>query len=89
LGAWFRVSRGHYVTVEGTVEDFIAGDSGDHRPETWSVRDSKGLHRYSYSPSRGFVGFTQTQAHGGPMRSGLRVRVADVDGLIARLEIAP
>jgi hypothetical protein len=34
-------------------------------------------------------GFNDSQNHGGPMREGLRVRIADVNGEIARLEIAP
>jgi len=34
------------------------------------------------------AGFNNTLSHGGPIHEGLRVRIADVDGAIARLEIA-
>jgi hypothetical protein len=89
LGVWLQLSRGHYITVEGVVQDYTAGGPGDHPPESWTVVDQAGPHHYSYSPSGTLVGFHQTQYYGGPVRAGQHVRIADVDGVIARLEIAP
>jgi hypothetical protein len=45
-------------------------------------------HCYSYSDYVVVAGFNNTQSHGGPIRNGLRVRIADIDGQIARLEVA-
>jgi len=84
-----RLRAGQFTTVEGVVQDFEPGDAGDHREERWSVRSGGRLYRYQYSPSRLTPGFRHTAAHGGPIRPGLRVRIADVDGYIARLAIAP
>lgn len=79
---------GAYVTVEGTVEEFRPGGDGDHVPERFVVWSDGVRHVYEYTPSQLDGGFDHTVAHGGPMRAGLHVRIADVNGRIARLEIA-
>jgi hypothetical protein len=84
-----RLARGHFVTVQGVVVDFIPGDPDDHVRESWAILDERGRHAYAYGPAAVAPGFDRTQPHGGPIRAGLRVRVADVDGHIARLEVAP
>jgi hypothetical protein len=43
--------------------------------------------RYRYSDFVLVPGFHTTTTRGGPIREGLHVRIADVDGEIARLEI--
>ncbi|MDQ6770209.1 MAG: hypothetical protein M3Z54_09500 [Gemmatimonadota bacterium] len=78
------LQAGTYETVEGTVEDFVPGDPDGHAPERFTVS----RHHYEYSPSRVTSGFNKISTHGGPMHAGLRVRIADVGGEIARLEIA-
>lgn len=83
------LNSGRFVTVEGTVTNFVPSDSGDHREEQWDVDTDGAVHHYHYVPSRLTPGFRRTQGHGGPIRAGLRVRIADVNGWIARLEIAP
>jgi len=45
-------------------------------------------HHYEYSDYVVSAGFNNTQSHGGPIREGITVRIADVRGKIARLEIA-
>jgi hypothetical protein len=84
------LARGNYQLVEGVVTDFVPG--GDHRSERFTVVIPRGQYvyqyRYEYSPSNITQGFNQTRPDGGPIREGLRVRIADVHGKIARLEIA-
>jgi hypothetical protein len=75
---------GRYELVEGRISEFVAGDQGDHRPETFKVGDR----RFSYTPSALTPGYSTTRPHGGVLRDGLRVRIAAVDGAIARLEVA-
>jgi hypothetical protein len=81
-----RAVRDHtYLVVEGIVTDFVPGRSDGHPPESFNVAG----HRYSYSPYVVTSGFNQITARGGPIRPGLRVRIADVHGVMARLEVAP
>ena len=82
------VSRGHYRVVEGIVCEFVPGDSGDHRRESWAIQTATGSVGYTYSPAMLDAGYNRTAPHGGRVANGLRVRVFDVDGRIARLEIA-
>jgi hypothetical protein len=72
-----------YALVEGTVSTFIPGQPNGHPMERFSVAG----HEYAYSPYTS-PGFNTISTQGGPMRAGLRVRIADVHGNIARLEIA-
>ena len=95
IGSWFsigtlsalrsehrRVSEAllhhQYELVEGPVTVIAAGSDG-HPPETWKV----GSHSYEVNPSEISSGFTKDKV----MSSGTIVRIADVEGKIARLEI--
>jgi hypothetical protein len=73
---------GRCVVSEGTVEDFIPGAA--HRAESFRV----GSRRFEYAPFEESAGYRRTQPQGGVIRLGLRVRICDVDGAIARLEIS-
>jgi hypothetical protein len=84
LGMRSRVLRGAYRIVEGTVRDFVPG--GAHQSESWVLESDSTVDSYSYSPSIVDAGYDQTAPDGGEVREGLRVRVWDVDGRIARLE---
>ena len=75
---------GNFMIVEGKVEDFVPMPASGHPAEHFQVSG----HRYSYSDASVIAGFNNTQSHGGPMQQGLLVRIADVGGQIARLEIA-
>jgi hypothetical protein len=79
-----RLRSGDYEQVEGRVEEFVPGDRGGHRYESWAVRSGGRTWRYRYRSPDENPGFHQSA---GPIREGLRVRLADVDGYIARLEI--
>ena len=72
-------------TVEGRVTHFRPGsDSRGETHESFVVNES----RFEYSWFHATAGFNQTKPHGGPVRDGLWVRIAHVNGEIARLEIA-
>lgn len=74
--------RGEYRVVEGTVTRFVPATE-------WGAWESfvVGDHRYEYSDSWVVPGYHRTNASGGVIRNGLRVRIADVDGEIAKLEV--
>lgn len=75
--------NGKYTVVEGTVTDFVPMPYSGHAMEKFNVNG----HHYEYSDYNVVAGFNNTQSHGGPIRQGLKVRIADVDGQIAKLEI--
>jgi hypothetical protein len=75
---------GHFETVEGKVVDFVPMPQSGHAMERFVVNG----HHYEYSDYMVSAGFNNTQSHGGPIREGITVRIADVRGKIARLEIA-
>jgi hypothetical protein len=78
------LNSGNFVTVEGKVVDFVPMPEGGHALEQFTVNG----HRFAYSDYQITAGFNHTQSHGGPIREGMTVRIADVGGQIARLEIA-
>ena len=83
---------GHFTVVEGRVENFQPpGSIGGRRkfPETFTVHSHKQTFRYSYLENQLAPGFNVPSDRDGPIRQSLQVRIADVDGRIARLEIAP
>jgi hypothetical protein len=69
--------HGNYQEVEGPVQDFVPGDG--RRPESFQVAG----HRYSYSWSVVDAGYNG----GAGLEPGVQVRIADVHGEIARLEV--
>lgn len=75
---------GQFKVVEGKVVDFVPMPAQGHAMEKFTVNG----HRYEFSDYVVTAGFNNTQSHGGPIREGLIVRIADVRGKIARLEIA-
>jgi hypothetical protein len=75
---------GQFEVVEGKVVDFVPMPPSGHAMERFTVNG----HHYEYADNVVTAGFNNTQSHGGPIREGLIVRIADVRGKIARLEIA-
>ncbi|MFL5613592.1 MAG: hypothetical protein ACJ796_08030 [Gemmatimonadaceae bacterium] len=82
-GLRLAVEQQRFTSVEGTVVDFVPGGSDGHPPERFCV----GGHCYSYSPAMISADFNRVSGRGGPIRAGQTVRIADVGGRIARLEI--
>jgi len=80
--------KGEYQTVEGTVTHFDPMPYEGHKTECFSVQDK----RFCYSDYLIAPGFRNTASHGGPIRSGLPVRIAyrttGRHNTILRLEIA-
>jgi hypothetical protein len=66
---------GRYSVVEGTVEDFRPMPYEGHSYEEFRV----GSVQFSYSDYQDRPGFNQSSSHGGPIREGLRVRIAYSD----------
>ena len=75
---------GQYAIVEGTVEDFHPMPYEGHDEECFTV----GSQRFCYSDYIVTPGFRNAASHGGPIRSGIHVRVAYLGGNILRLETA-
>ena len=80
---------GKFIVVEGIVRNFQPSDPGDHTDESWDVESNGRVYHFAYVASTLTPGFRNPAVHGGPIQGGLRVRIADVDGYIARLEVAP
>lgn len=76
---------GDFVIVEGVVEDFRPGNHNIE--EQFTITSGGRNFSYAYSPSRLKGGFDLTFAQHGPVRPGIRVRIADIDGIIGRLEV--
>ena len=78
---------GDYIAVEGLVYDRPAGARGD-AGESWVVESGETAHWYRYERSRLGAGYRRAGPGDGGLRDGDRVRIADVKGRIARLEVA-
>ncbi|HEX6807267.1 MAG TPA: hypothetical protein VF118_04725 [Gemmatimonadaceae bacterium] len=75
---------GKFILVEGVVSNFKPQPPEGHVDEQFDV----GTHHYGFSDYFIIPGYHTSRSHGGAFREGLRVRIADVNGEIARLEIA-
>jgi hypothetical protein len=73
---------GQFETIEGRVTDYVPAPLTGHKAEWFCVNDR------TYEFGGGTAAYHMTQAEGGPIREGMVVRIADVGGKIARLEIA-
>ena len=73
----------NYEIVEGSVEDFAPMPYQGHQDECFSVQSK----RFCYSDYEIQPGFNRSASHGGPIRTGLPVRIAYYSGQILRLEI--
>jgi hypothetical protein len=81
--------EGKAEVIQGIVEDFHPMPRDGHDTERFRV----GAERFSYSDFTASGGFSSTSSHGGPIRSGLPVRVFFVrsrhGNVITKLEIGP
>jgi hypothetical protein len=69
-----------YQNVEGEVRDFTFQGPGSHPHESWSVAG----HRYTMWR----IVWASEFSTPGVVKPGMRVRIADVDGAIVRLDVA-
>ena len=78
------LETGRYERVAGRIENFVPGDRGGHKEESFTVTSGGRVYTYAYTYSVLVPGFHRSA---GPIGAGMEVRIADVDGYIARLEI--
>jgi len=81
--------KGNYHVVEGQVTNFDPMPYDGHKNECFSVEEKL----FCYSDYGAGPGFHNTASHGGPIRSGLQVRIAYMPvahrgNIILRLEVA-
>ena len=76
--------EGRFKVVEGVVSNFEPETSG-HKFERFCVQGTC----FEYSNWLVQAGFNRSNAVGGPIRSGLPVRVSHVNGRIVKLELGP
>lgn len=81
--AFKAYKQGDYRTIEGIVSDFDPMPYQGHQDECFSVKDQ----RFCYSDYDPAPGFHNTASHGGPIRSGITVRIAYRNGRILRLDV--
>jgi hypothetical protein len=75
-----------FTVVEGVVYDRPGAASGARH---WVVDTPEGAHWYRFESSPLAAGYTRRAPGTGGVTNGARVRIADVRGRIARLEIVP
>lgn len=78
-----KLARGDVAVVEGPVTDFVPQDSTGHPEERFRI----GSHHYAYSRWSLEPGYHTAHWEGGVIKPGLYVRIADIDGRIARIEV--
>jgi hypothetical protein len=76
-----------YVAVEGVVYDSPQGAAKDVDGKSWVVESGRTAHWYRYDSSPLSVGYRRSAPGTGGLRDGARVRIADVGGRIAKLEV--
>ena len=75
------------MAVEGVVYDLPQGTPKDVDGRSWVVESGKTAHWYRYDSSPLTVGYRRSAPGTGGLRDGAHVRIADVGGRIARLEV--
>ena len=78
-----RLGNGDYDNVEGAITNFFPGSFDGHTPEVFVVAG----HTYTFHGNTTTAGYHDVQGAGGPLREGIKVRIADVNGTIARFEL--
>ena len=81
------LEEGSFVRVEGLVYDRPAGAAKDMEGASWVVEAGQVAHWYRYDRSPLSVGYRRAAPGTGGIRDGARVRIADIGGRIARIEV--
>jgi hypothetical protein len=81
------LEEGSVVRVEGIVYDTPPGAARDADGKSWVVESGTTAHWYRYDSSPLAVGYRRAAPGTGGLRDGARVRIADVGGRIARVEV--
>jgi hypothetical protein len=78
-----RLRNGEFENVEGVITNFEPGSFNGHRRERFTVAGRT----YTFSSAEWRAGYHDVQGEGGPLADGIAVRIADVNGTIARFEL--
>ena len=78
---------GSFVRVEGVVYDSPRGPADGVVLGSWVVESGTTAHWYHYDRSPLAVGYRRAAPGTGGLRDGAHVRIADIGGRIARLEV--
>jgi hypothetical protein len=81
------LEEGSVVRVEGVVYDSPPGSDRGADGRSWVVESGTTAHWYRYDRSPLAVGYRRSAPGTGGLRNGARVRIADVGGRIARVEV--
>ena len=81
------LAEGSVVRVEGVVYDAPQGTARDNDGKSWVVETGTTAHWYRYDGSPLAVGYHRRAPGTGGLRNGARVRIADIGGRIARVEV--
>jgi hypothetical protein len=81
------LASGSVVRVDGVVYDSPPGPADQVNDRSWVVESGNTAHWYRYDRSPLTVGYRRSAPGTGGLRDGTRVRIADVGGRIARLEV--
>jgi hypothetical protein len=81
------LQEGSFVRIEGQVYDRPPGAARDAEGASWVVEAGQIAHWYRYDRSPLSVGYRRPAPGTGGIRDGSRVRIADIGGRIARLEV--
>jgi hypothetical protein len=81
------LEEGNFVRVEGLVYDRPSGAAKDMEGASWVVEAGQVAHWYRYDRSPLSVGYRRAAPGTGGIRDGARVRIADIGGRIARIEV--
>lgn len=79
------LAAGRFTTVSGFVYDRPAGTEDE---SVWVVEGDSAAAWYRYEGRMDGAGFRRRTPGDGGLHDGMRVRIADVNGRIARLEVA-
>jgi hypothetical protein len=75
--------NGNFSIVEGQVENLRPMPYRGHQEECFTVKDAT----FCYSDYEPTAGFNNTTSHGGPIQSGLPVRIAYIGNNILRIDV--
>jgi hypothetical protein len=78
---------GSFVRVEGIVHDRPPGAANEDVGPSWVVESGEIAHWYRYDRSPLAVGYRRSAPGTGGLTNGARVRIADIGGRIARVEV--
>jgi len=81
------LNEGSFVRVEGIVHDRPPGGANDQVGPSWVVESGEVAHWYRYDRSPLSIGYRRTAPGTGGLTDGARVRIADIGGRIARVEV--